>query len=78
MFRLNMKNNQNISLLFWHRKSKQDKNGYAPIICRISIKGVPKAEISIGKKTHLDEWDLENKKAKGKDKETKEINLKIS
>ncbi|MDB5140500.1 MAG: integrase [Mucilaginibacter sp.] len=78
MFWLNMKNNQNISLLFWHRKSKQDKNGYAPIICRISIKGVPKAEISTGKKAHFDEWDLENQKAKGKDKETKEINFKIS
>lgn len=78
MFWLNMKNNQNISLLFWHRKSKQDKNGYAPIICRISIKGGPKAEIAIGKKAHFDEWDLDNKKAKGKDKETKEINLKIS
>ncbi|MDB5133737.1 MAG: integrase [Mucilaginibacter sp.] len=73
-----MKNNQNISLLFWHRKSKQNKNGYAPIICRISIKGGPKAEIAIGKKAHFDEWDLDNKKAKGKDKETKEINLKIS
>jgi site-specific recombinase XerD len=78
MFRLNMKNNQNISLLFWHRKSKQDKNGCAPIICRISIKGGPKAEISTSKKAHFNEWDLESKKAKGKDKETKEINLKIS
>jgi hypothetical protein len=42
------------------------------------LKADLKTEISIGKKAHLDEWDLENKKAKGKDKETKEINLKIS
>ena len=34
-----MKSNQKLSVLFWHRKSKVDANGYAPIICRISIDG---------------------------------------
>jgi len=32
-----MKSNQKLALLFWHRKSKADKNGFAPVICRITI-----------------------------------------
>ncbi len=44
-----MKSNQKLTVLFWHRKSKADANGLAPIICRISIDG-SEAEFSIGKK----------------------------
>jgi site-specific recombinase XerD len=73
-----MKNHQNLTLLFWHRKSKPDTRGYAPVICRISIEGEPEEEISTGKKVLLNEWSLENKKAIGNSKEAKETNLKIS
>ena len=60
-----MKNHQYLALLFWHRKSKQDKKGYAPIICRLSIGGQQPEELSIGRKVRLDDWDVKNKKAIG-------------
>ncbi|RVT99770.1 site-specific integrase [Mucilaginibacter limnophilus] len=72
-----MKNHQNLNLLFWHRKSKADKNGYAPVICRISIDGELEEEISIGKKVHINEWCRENKKALGDTIAARETNLKI-
>jgi len=71
-----MKSNQKLTLLFWHRKSKADIKGFAPVICRISVDGNDE-ELSIGKKVHLDDWDVENKKAKGAG-EGKKTNLKIS
>lgn len=70
-----MKSNQTLSLLFWHRKSKADAMGYAPIICRISIDGLD-AELSTGQKVHLEKWDLNAKKAMG-GPEAKKINSKI-
>src|ERR1700744_2121352 len=73
-----MKNHQNLNLLFWHRKSKADKQGYAPVICRISVDGELEEEIATGKKVHLKEWDIENKKASGNSQDAKETNLKIS
>jgi len=45
-----MKNHQKLTLLFWHRKSKADAKGNAPIICRISIEGEESEELAIGKK----------------------------
>ncbi|HEX5553181.1 MAG TPA: Arm DNA-binding domain-containing protein [Chitinophagaceae bacterium] len=59
-----MKSNQKLTLLFWHRKSKADSAGFAPIICRISI-DANEEELSIGKKIHLNHWDTESKMAKG-------------
>jgi len=72
-----MKNHQKLTLLFWHRKSKADAKGYAPVICRISIEGERHEELAIGKKVHLDNWDIKNKIAKGESSD-KKTNLKIS
>ncbi len=72
-----MKSNQKLTLLFWHRKSKADNNGNAPIICRISIDG-EEEELSIGRKVHLNNWDAENKIATGGGTEEKKTNLKIA
>ncbi|HEY9001643.1 MAG TPA: phage integrase SAM-like domain-containing protein [Mucilaginibacter sp.] len=72
-----MKNHQKLTLLFWHRKSKADAKGYAPVICRISIEGEESEELAIGRKVHLNNWDVENKIAKGGSLE-KKTNLKIS
>ena len=71
-----MKSNQKLTLLFWHRKSKADNNGCAPIICRISIDG-DEEEMSIGRKVHLNNWDAEKKKAFG-GAEEKKTNQKIA
>ena len=73
-----MKNHQKLTLLFWHRKSKADKKGYAPVICRISMDGEPEAELATSKKVHLDEWCRDNKKARGNSTYARETNLKIS
>lgn len=72
-----MKNHQKLTLLFWHRKSKADAKGNAPIICRISIEGEDSEEIAIGRKVHVNNWDIENKKAKGGSLE-KATNQKIN
>lgn len=71
-----MKSNQKLSLLFWHRKSKSDNFGFAPIICRISIDS-RSGEFSIGKKVQAGHWDSSAKKAVG-GKEAKAVNQKIS
>jgi len=71
-----MKSNQKLTLLFWHRKSKADAMGYAPVICRISIDG-SEEEFPIGRKVRLNDWDTENKKAKG-GLEAKKTNQKIA
>lgn len=70
-----MKSNQKLTVLFWHRKSKADAIGMAPIICRISIDGSD-AEFSIGKKVSSEHWDTEAKKAKG-GSEARSINKRI-
>jgi site-specific recombinase XerD len=72
-----MRNHQKMSVLFWHRKSKADAKGNAPVICRISIEGEVSEELAIGMKVHLNDWDGENKKAKG-GSHGKKVNLKIS
>src|ERR1700761_1950561 len=72
-----MKSNQKLTLLFWHRKSKADAKGFAPVICRITVDGDDE-ELSIDRKVHLDCWDVENKKARGKGVDEKKTNLKIS
>jgi len=72
-----MKNHLKLTLLFWHRKSKADAKGNAPIVCRISIEGEDSEELAIGKKVHLKNWDVENKKAKGGSLK-KATNLKIN
>lgn len=71
-----MKSNQKLTILFWHRKSKADENGNAPIICRISIDG-DEEEISLGKKVHQDNWDCVDKQARG-GVEAKKTNSKIA
>ncbi len=71
-----MKSTQKLTLLYWHRKSKADPNGFAPVICRITVDG-DSEELSIGRKVHLDKWNTEFKQAFGGSEE-KKTNLKIS
>jgi site-specific recombinase XerD len=72
-----MKSNQDLSLLFWHRKSKADKKGFAPIICRINIDGEEPEELSIGRKANINCWDVDNKKVIGTNEEARQTNFKI-
>ena len=58
-----MKSNQTLKVLFWHRKSKADSKGFAPIICRISIDG-SNEEFSISRKVHINDWDVDTKRVR--------------
>ena len=49
---IEIKNHQELTLLFWHRKSKVDAKGYALVICRISIEGEEPAELAIVDKNY--------------------------
>ncbi len=71
-----MKSNQTLKVLFWHRKSKADSKGFAPIICRISIDGMDE-EFSTAQKVHIDSWDVETKKVT-KSNNSKKINSTIA
>lgn len=62
--------------MFWHRKSKADDSGKAPIYCRMSINGEDE-ELSIGEKVTSDQWGVKTKKVKGGE-DAKRINLKMS
>jgi integrase len=71
-----MKSNQTLKILFWHRKSKADSKGFAPIICRISIDGKD-AEFSTSQKVHVSEWNVKTKKVIGSS-HSKKINSALN
>lgn len=71
-----MKSNQKLTVLFWHRKSKADNKGLAPIFCRISIDGF-NVEFSIGKKVSFEHWDPSSKRVIS-GIQAKQINKRIS
>jgi site-specific recombinase XerD len=55
-----MKNNQKLTILFWLRKGKTTKDGKAQLYARVTIDGKDD-DISLGKKVHPDDWDVEPK-----------------
>ncbi|CAH0142435.1 MULTISPECIES: Arm DNA-binding domain-containing protein [unclassified Pedobacter] len=71
-----MKSNQTLKILFWHRKSKADSKGLAPIICRISIDGND-AEFSTSQKVHVEDWNVEMKKVM-RSTDSKKINSALN
>lgn len=64
------------TLLFYIKRSKADKNGYANIYIRITVNG-KRSEMSIKRKVHIDKWSSEAGKAKGYSNEAQEINRYI-
>lgn len=67
-----MKTAQTFTILFWINKSRSSKN-LAELYARVTING-KRTNIGLKRKVDIDLWDTENKKAKGKTKEAKEIN----
>ncbi len=61
------------SLLFYIKRCKADKNGYANIYLRITVNG-KRAEFSIRRKVHIVKWNSDAGKAKGYTKEVQELN----
>lgn len=71
-----MKINEELSVLFWLKKSKKTKEGFIPIYVRITIKGI-REEFSSGKKLLLEDWDEDESKAKTTCIDAKSINSYI-
>ena len=71
-----MKINEELSVLFWLKKTKKTKEGLIPIWVRITIKGI-REEFSSGKKLLLEDWDEEDSKAKNTCPDAKAINSYI-
>ena len=61
------------SLLFFVKRTRENKNGTLPIYVRITING-ERAEFVIEKSIDEENWDSEFGRAKGKSKQTKEVN----
>lgn len=71
-----MKINEELSVLFWLKKTKMTKEGLIPIWVRITIKGI-REEFSSGKKLLLEDWDEDGVKAKSSCVDAKAINSYI-
>lgn len=67
-----MKTSHTFSILFWINKSRAI-NKKAEIFVRVTANG-KRANIGVKRKINIDLWDNQNKKVKGKTKESKEIN----
>ncbi len=61
------------SLLFYIKRCKADKNGYANIYLRITVNG-KRSEFSIRRKVHIEKWSSDAGKGKGFTKEVQELN----
>ena len=62
-----------LSLLFYIKKSKADSSGNANIYLRITVNG-KRAELSIRRKVHIDNWNAENSQSRGNSAVSLEIN----
>ena len=62
------------SVLFFIRESKARKNGNAPIETMITVNG-ERTSFSTGKLVQIDKWDKTKQQVKGKDDETRSLNL---
>jgi len=65
--------NQILSILFYFKSSKKDKNGFVPIYLRITLNG-RRAELSTHRKIHPLNWDNKACQAKGASEEARTLN----
>ena len=62
-----------LSILFYLKKSKQDKKGLTSIYLRIIVNGL-RTELSANRKIELLKWDSNSQRAKGRSEEAKTLN----
>jgi len=72
-----MVKNQTLSLLFYLRKDKLNKNGHAPIFLRIRVDG-ERAAVTMNRYIDPEKWNNEAGKAKGNKEDIKELNNYLS
>lgn len=68
---------QKLSILFYLKRNKQDREGKSPLYARITVDGL-KEETSTGCKVSGKNWDNETKSVLSRDPEAKKINNKIA
>lgn len=71
-----MKTSHTFSILFWINKSRAI-NDKAEIFVRVTVNG-KRANIGIKRKINIGLWDNQNKKVKGKTKESQEVNRHLN
>ncbi|MBS1526293.1 MAG: site-specific integrase [Bacteroidetes bacterium] len=71
-----MKVNEDLSLLVLLEKSRMTKDGKATIIIRLTVEG-KRAEISLGQKVRIENWNQESGTVKGSSQEARLINNAI-
>lgn len=69
--------NKTLSILFYLKKAKEDRNGLVPIYLRITVDG-QRAEMSIHRSIKPDNWNTKAGLAKGTKEEYKNLNESIS
>lgn len=62
-----------LSILFYPKKSQEDKKGLVPIYMRITINGA-RTELSTNRKIEFSKWDSNSKRAKGRSEEVRALN----
>lgn len=67
---------QRVSILFYLKKSKQNKKGQVPIYLRVTIDG-KRSELTTGQKIPPELWSTAKSKAKGNSEDAKNINERL-
>jgi len=62
-----------LSILFYPKKSQEDKKGLVPIYMRITINGA-RTELSTNRKIEFLKWDTNSQRAKGRSEEVRALN----
>lgn len=62
-----------LSVLFYPKKSQQDKKGLVPIYMRITVNSV-RTELSSNRKIELLKWDSNSQRAKGRSEDSRALN----
>lgn len=62
-----------LSILFYLKKSQEDKKGLIPIYLRVTVNGV-RTEVSVNRKIEFLKWDSRYQRAKGRSEEVRALN----
>lgn len=68
---------QKMSILFFRKTTKKDKQGNIPIYCRVTVDGL-RDEISTGCKVPFDHWNTDNKEVSAANPFYRAYNKKLS
>ncbi len=66
-----------VSLLFYLKKSKADREGRAMIYLRITVNG-RRAELNTGRKVHVHKWSAANSMVMGFSSEVRQLNVYLT